>query len=187
MKRVGFLSNVGVALLLSLLGGAGYAGLRLALGPATALQVVVAGLAGGYLLYLLMRAPERTGRVVAFSAWLAGTAAALMFSPHLGVLLCAQVLMIWLLRSLYFHSSAFAALADLLLSALAVGAGIWAAEQSGSLFMTAWCFFLVQALFVCIPAKFPRSQEDRDASAPDTFMHAHRAAESAVRRLVNQR
>ena len=187
MKRVSFLRNVGAALVLSLLGGAGFAGLRIVFGPALALESVIAGLAGAYVLYLLAQAPHATGRVVAFSAWLAGTAAALMFAPHVGVLLCAEVLMVWLVRSLYFHASALAALADLLLCGLALGAGIWAAEQSGSVFMTLWCFFLVQALFVCIPRNLPRPRADDASQVVDDFSQAHRAAQAAVRRLVNQR
>ena len=187
MKRVGFLRNVGVALVLSLLGGAGFAGLRAMVDPALAFQWLIAGLAGAYVLYLLVKAPHATGRVVTFAAWLAGTAAALIFATHVGVLLCAQVLMIWLVRSLYFHASAFAALADLLLSGLALGAGIWAAEQSGSVFMTLWCFFLVQALFVCIPGNLPRPQASDAAQMADDFSQAHQAAQAAVRRLANQR
>ena len=187
MKRAGFLGNVAAALGLSLLGGAGFAGLRVIAGPVFALELVIAGVAGGYLLYLLARAPQSSGRLVAFFAWLVGTGAAFVFSPNLSVLLCSQVLMIWLLRSLYFHSSVFSAIADLALSALALGAAIWAAEQSNSVFMTIWWFFLVQALFVCIPARFPYADRDRQAPAPDAFMGAQRAADAAVRRLVNQR
>ena len=187
MKRLGFFSGVLLALVLSLLGGVSFAGLRLVLEPMLALQLVIAGLAGGYLLYLLAKAEERSGRLVAFAAWLIGTVVALVFSTHLGLVLCAQVLMIWLVRALYYHSTAFAALADLLLSVLALSAGIWAAEQSASLFMSVWCFFLVQALFVCIPKRFPRAEQTASVGNPDPFAQAHRAAESAVRRLVNQR
>ena len=187
MKRAGFLRNVGVALVLSLLGGAGFAGLRVALAPAMALEWVITGLAGVYVLYLLVNAPYTTGRIAAFAAWLAGTAAVLMFTPHFGGLLCAQVLAVWLLRSLYFHTGVFAALADLLLSGLALGAGIWAAEQSSSVFMALWCFFLVQALFVCIPGNLPRASASDTERALDDFSQAHQAAQAALRRLVNQR
>ena len=71
----------------------------------------------------------------------------------------------------------------------ALAAGIWAATQTGSLFLSLWCFFLVQALFVAIPVNMNRktapgsSQRDPE----DRFQHAHRVAESALRRLSSLR
>ncbi len=188
MKRVGFLGGVGVAAILSLAGGAGFAGLSAMVSPAVALPWLIAAVAGAYIGFLLAKSPSRPGRLVALAAWLVATAAALAIAPHAGIVLVTQLLGIWLVRSLYFHTSVLAALADLLLNALAVGAGIWAAQQSGSVFMALWCFFLVQALFVYIPANFPRTAADNEQTpAVDAFSQAHRCAEEAVRRLVNQR
>jgi hypothetical protein len=92
--------------------------------------------------------------------------------------------MLWLVRSLYFYSSAFPALLDFGLSALSVSAAAWAMTRSGSLFLAIWCFFLVQAVFVAIPQRLGISAH-RDTNKIDdgAFEHARRRADAALRQL----
>jgi hypothetical protein len=82
-----------------------------------------------------------------------------------------------------------AALIDLGLSGLSLAAAIWAAHQSGSVFLTVWCFFLVQALFVHIPTHIGRRGEPdhEDLEGAHRFERAHHAAESALRKLSSIR
>ena len=78
------------------------------------------------------------------ATWLAGV-------PLVGYVLI-HVGLLWLVRSLYFYSGVLPALLDLGLSALGLAFAVWAAGRSGSPLLALWCFFLVQALHVCIPA-----------------------------------
>jgi hypothetical protein len=93
--------------------------------------------------------------------------------------------MIWLVRVLYHHTSMLSAAADLGLTSLAVVFATWAAYRSGSAWLALWCFFLLQAFFVWLPAG------DRRRWAPQlpaedgaAFERARRAAETALRRLA---
>jgi len=95
---------------------------------------------------------------------------------------------LWLLRSLYFYSSALSALLDLGLTLAAVATAYWAIAYTGSVFLCVWCFFLVQALFVVIPpavtgARGPVFSTDSDA---EKFERARLRAEKALRQLFAQ-
>ena len=60
---------------------------------------------------------------------------------------------------------------------------------SGSLFLSIWSFFLVQALFVAIPTRLRQKAGDRGPArdSEDPFQRAHRAAEAALRKLSSVR
>ncbi len=60
---------------------------------------------------------------------------------------------------------------------------VWAAQRSGSAWLALWCFFLVQAFHVLIPATLTQTRQAAPDAADDAFARAHRAAEAAVRRL----
>jgi hypothetical protein len=182
VKRPGFFEGALVAATASLAGGACYAALTTLFPAAAVLRLLIASLALAYLVYLLRRSEERVGRISVLVLWLAAAAALwalhapplLYLSAHLGLL--------WLVRSLYFHSSLVAALTDLGLVALGLAAALWASSQTQSIALALWCFFLVQALYVAIPARIA-GRGDGAALAEDRFQTAHRAAEAALRRL----
>ena len=75
------------------------------------------------------------------------------------------------------------------LNGLALSGAIWAAVQSGSLFLSIWSFFLVQALFVGIPSSISRRPGSKAAGPDpeDRFQRAHRVAEAALRKLSSAR
>ena len=125
----------------------------------------------------------KAGRVTAVAAWALMTAAAWWFAPSLLLYLLAQVGFVWLLRSLLFHGGVLAALADLGLSVLGLAAAGWALTRTGSVGAAIWCFFLVAALFVAIPARFPRRPTTDNEVTSDRFQQAHRMAEAALREL----
>ena len=115
--------------------------------------------------------------------WLAGALAAWYFAPSLLGYTVMHLGMLWLLRSLYFYSSAMAALLDLGLTSLALCAALWAAQSTNSVFLTIWCFFLVQAVFPVIPSSLrPASTEHRNRENWK-FSRAQRSAEAALRRI----
>jgi hypothetical protein len=183
MKKATFFEGVGVALAASLTGSVLYAALTPVFTSGGVLRLLIAGLGLAYVLYLLLRTSEHVGRITTLAAWGLAAVAAWVMAPPLTLYVLVHLGLIWLIRSLYFHSSLLSALADLGLGGLALAAAVWALVHTGSLFLALWCFFLVQALFVAIPPGMNRRSADRTPNPQDRFQHAHRAAEAAVRKL----
>ena len=185
MKQPTFPEGVAVAVTASLAGGVLYTALNVVFPGVPVLRLLIAGIGLAYVVYLLGRSPERVGRVTTAAAWLLLAGMLWFTHPPLLFYICAHLGAIWLVRSLYFYSSALSALADMGLNVLALAASIWAVTRTGSVFLGIWCFFLVQALFVAIPKSIQRKSGAAAAGhAPaDRFQHAYRAAETAVRKL----
>jgi hypothetical protein len=185
MSRPGFLEGAGVALAAAA-GGTLVHGVLVPLVSAPAALRTVTALVGlAYVLYLLSRTRERVGRVTTLVAWGLAAGLAWIIEPPLAPYALAHLGAVWLIRSLYFHARPLAALADLGLTVLALAAAFWAGQRTGSLFLALWCLFLVQALFVAIPARVGgRSlRTPQRGGGEDGFERAHRAGETAVRRL----
>ena len=187
MTRPGYLEGVVFALIAALAGALLFPALILILAPVIALKLLMIVASAGYLVYLLKRSDQKLGRITAAACWLIITLASWLLAPSLLSLAAIHLLMIWLVRSLYFYSSLLSALADLGLSALALLVACWAWVSSGNLFLLFWSYFLVQGLFVAIPRVFsiaagPAKQQQRMASA-GAFETAHSAAEQALRKL----
>ena len=185
MNKPTFFEGVAVALATSLGGGALQGALATILPAAPGLRLVVPVIGLAYVVYLLARSRERVGRVTAFLAWALIASVVWLLEPPLSLYLLVHLALIWLIRSLFFHSGVLSALLDLGLSILALAAALWAATQSGSLFLSLWSFFLVQALFVAIPARLPRKATPGRGEPPheDRFRRSQRAAQSALQRL----
>jgi len=186
MTRPGFLEGVGVALGAALIGGPLYYLLPAVFGHALAQFALIAGLGLGYLVYLLWRSPERSGRLVVSLAWLTVTASAWLLLADPLSFMAAQIGMIWLVRALYHQPGPLAAVLDLALNLLALVAGLSAYLHSGSAALGIWSFFLVPALFVVIPAARRDGERTPDTTADpkmDRFQHAYRIAEIALRKL----
>jgi len=182
----GFLEGAVLALSAALGSTLAYRTFDLVLPGADALRLVVAGLGLGYLLYLLGRSHERIGRVTALALWLTAAGLLWVLSPPLPLYLLTHLAMLWLARSLYFHQSPLAALADLGLTGLGLIVSVGAYLHTGSLFLSLWCLFLVQALFVFIPSRV-RASNKNSGDEEEHFRRAHEAAEAAVRRLSSIR
>lgn len=188
MTRPGFFEGVLAAAILA--AAAGFAGFVLEplMGLAALARLLVPALAFAYLLYLLKRSRERTGRLTVLAGWATLTVATAWLSPPLLFLLAIHAGALWLVRSLYFYSGVLPALTDLALSAAATALTAWAAMQSGSLALTTWCFFLVQALFVAIPPAVRAREAGTAAAAPqnENFTRARRQAEAALQQLFTR-
>jgi len=185
MKQPTFLEGVGVALAASLVGSMLFTAMQVVLPGVPVLRLLIAGIGLAYMVYLLSRSPERVGRITAVAAW-AVIAAVLWFThPPLLLYVCVHLGTLWIIRSLYFYSSALSALADLGLNGLALAAAVWAVTRTGSVLLGIWCFFLVQALFVLIPKNVKRKPDTGQAGHvhEDRFQHAYRVADAAVRKL----
>lgn len=184
MNRPGFLEGCAVALAASLGGSLLFALFSPLIGSDTLLRLLIAGLGFGYVLYLLHRSGQKTGRVVTLAAWGISTMLIGLFIPSLSLYLLLHIGLVWLIRSLYFHSSILPAVADLGLNGLGAVAIVWALLQTGSLLLAIWCFFLLQALFSAIPAIGRSRRQKADHPSPeDRFRQAEQAAETALQKL----
>lgn len=186
MTRPKFLHGAILALALAVAAAVGFATVPLLIGSFFGGHLVIAGLAAAYIGYLLLTSRERVGRVVVPLGWLIATLIAWALSPGLWFFLLFQMASVWLVRSLYHHSGILAAGADAVLCLAALAAAVWAAG-TGSMFLIAWCFFLVQALFVWIPER-QRDADGVDPEADDTrFAEARNLAERAFKRVATVR
>lgn len=185
MKPPTFLEGVAVALGASVFGSVMYTALVPLFAGGTVLRLLLAVIGLGYVVYLMRRSHERVGRITMLLVWGLVTLATWLLQPSLLLFVVVQLGMIWLVRALYFHGSVLSALADLGLTGMSLSAAVWASIHTGSLFLSIWCFFLVQTLFVAIPHDISR----RSAIGPDTaeggdrFQQAYREAESALRKF----
>jgi hypothetical protein len=184
VKRPTFFHGVVAALAIAVAAGAVFSTLSPLLGAGTSLRLIIPVMGLAYLICLIHRSGESTGRITTVALWFAVSAATWLTPPPTVVYVLIHAGMLWLVRSLYFYSSAFPALLDLGLSALSVSAAAWAMTRSGSLFLAIWCFFLVQAVFVAIPQRLGMpAHRDTDKIDDDAFECARRRADAALRQL----
>jgi len=157
------------------------------LGLGAVLRLAVPALAGTYLLWFFRTNRQRTGRVVTLTLWTALAAIAWWVAPPLPVYLLVHAGAIWLVRSLYAYSGVIPAFMDLGLSALSALALAWVLLRTGSVFLAAWSFFLVQALWVAIPTRIEgRTATRAPAPGNERFERACRQADAALRQLFSR-
>ena len=183
MKRPTFIQGIVIAFVFALIGAAAFSALTLIYASSFIVKLLITCFSALYIVYLLARSAERTGRLTIPALWIAGAISAWIFLPGLALFLLAHVGMVWLIRSLYFHSSVLPALLDLGLCALSVIAVFATALHSHSVFLSVWSFFLVQALFVAIPVVIKTKRDERTDITDQHFKRALRTAEAAVRRM----
>jgi hypothetical protein len=136
MKTPSFWEGVWLALLASIAAEVLFSALTWVWPTWLVLRLLVVGLGLGYSVYLLARARERVGRLTAMLVWLAIALLLWLWRPPFILFLLAQVGMIWLLRSLYYHRSLLTALVDLAFSGFSLALALWAAASSGSLLLS---------------------------------------------------
>jgi hypothetical protein len=188
MKSATFLHGVFLAAVLAFMASAVVAALTPFVGFGHVIRLVIPALAFAYLLCLMRSSDERTGRLTTLTLWGAMAVASWWFSPPLTFYVLIHVGAVWLVRSLYFYSGVFPALLDMGLSAMSMAALGWAITRTGSLFIGIWSFFLVQALFVAIPASISRKRNSNANPVADNerFDRAHRQADRALQQLFTQ-
>jgi hypothetical protein len=183
MKRPTFFQGVFVALVISVAAGAVLAGLVPFMSSGAALRLMIPAMGFAYLIWLLRRSVESTGRITTVAAWCIVSATTWFVAPPISAYVLIHAGMLWLARSLYFYAGVLPALLDLGLSALSVSAATWAITRSDSVFLAAWCFFLVQAMFVVIPGTLKKHATGAADENDDTFERARRRADAALRQL----
>ncbi len=154
--------------------------------------MLIAGLGLGYLAYLLAISPSRRGRFVLGLGSAALLIGVCIVSPVSGIVGLVAVGLIWLVRSVLF--CILPALWDGVLCTLSVICALGTVVSTQSLWLTAWVFFLLQALFVYIPKRFTPSSHGPSSgwgqaeppSSSDAFARAHRAAEEALQTIAQR-
>jgi hypothetical protein len=183
-SKATFLGGVVVAAVFAAVGAALFGATVVWWSPRSALRTIVALLGAAYVLYLLARSGERTGRVVTVAAWMIGAALLAVFADALGLFLVGHAVLVWLVRALYHQRSTIGALVDLGLTALALAAAVASMRSTGSLFLAIWCFFLTEALFAAVPNGPARALAAAGVKPP--FERAERSANAALQRITRR-
>ena len=187
MKKISFIEGVGVALISSILVASIFSLMSSMYFGDNVLRALISGVSFFYILYLFLRSEERVGQVTTLSIWSALTVFSFIFLSPLIMFIGFQLVLVWLIRSLYFYNSVISALIDLVLISFSLVFSIWAWSSTGSLFLTFWCFFLTQALFIFIPKNYTTKQSLECMEDEDNFECAYFSAESAVSKLINNK
>lgn len=187
MNRPSFFEGVALALLASLLVTAVITVLGIYWISAFWLETLIAFVSFGYIVYLMARSEERQGRVVVSVMWFMVTIVSALILKSIPLFVFTQLISIWLVRSLYYHNGVLVALLDLALMGLSSLVAMWVWVTTHSLFLSSWCFFLTQALFVLIPKRIIKSKNHASSSLSTNaqFEQAHQCAEQALRALMS--
>ncbi len=187
MKKATFGEGVNIALISSVAVAAVFTFISSFFFGTDQVMLLIAMISFFYIIYLFMRTKEKVGRVTVMLIWFAITLSTLLFVTSILLFMAIQIFLIWLFRSLYFYNSILSSLTDLFLTGMSLIVAFWVWSHSESIFLTVWCFFLVQALFVFIPDSFSKNKKSGlyDYQQQDKFEYAHRAAEVAISKLVN--
>lgn len=186
MKSTALLQQLGIALLLTGLAAINETLLRAFFGIGLSAKLNLSLIFLLYLGLLLRQNRLPAGRVTLMAVNLGIVLMCLLVDTRLYTLLWLYPAMIWLNRSLLRYAGVTSVLADLGLCLLSIGTVLWA-FSSGYGFITAlWCFLLLQALHVMIPAKKAPQTQQGNASSPDNFNKALQTAESALQQLLKK-
>ena len=185
MKPISFLRGVVIALVLALGVSILFSVLTTLTSSLLALRLLIPAAGGTYLLFLLAHSPQRSGKITALFGWAVAATCLWFFIPGVALYLTLHGLLMWAIRSLCLYRNLLAPLLDLTLTMGSLAAAVWAGQHTGSLFLSVWSLFLVQALFVYIP-QYARARQPKrvSAGATDNFSRAAKNAEAALRRLA---
>jgi len=199
MSRPGFAEGIMVAIIISIAVTGVFTVMSAFFPTRWLLQIIIASVSFSYILYLLVRSHERVGKLTVVAVWGCVSILTWIFSPSIIITLFVHIGLIWLVRALYYYTSLLVAFLDLGLTLFAMASAIWTLSYTNSLFLSVWCFFLLQSLFVLLPTdlsknnlkqKFSRGQTGKTEIKPgkkDPFEQAHQSAQAALRQLAAQR
>jgi len=150
----------------------------------TILFLLIPGLSFVYLLSIGKYRHRKSGWTSCLVLWCVFALALWTLAPYWVDFVLLHAVVLSAIRSMFFQKSLLAVLMDFALTVLAVCTSFWAASHTGSIFLSVWCFFLVQAAFVSIPAWASlKSVHISPNSNSKAFDAAHRKAEEALRKI----
>ena len=139
-----------------------------------------------YALYLLLRAQTKMGWITVSALWVVMSVTTLAIDPPLLVYALSQTVFAGVIRAVYFRSRLLTAALDVSLVFVGLCAGAWAAFETNSVFMSAWCFFVVQTLGVFIPeTKQIATATGQSAAVSAEFESALAEAKKATNRMAS--
>lgn len=150
--------------------------------PVFAIRLVLSVSALVYMAGLLVYSPKRQGRLSAFGIVAMLQVFVVYWVADPLVLLFFQSCAISLLRSMFHYRRMVSCFVDLLMTMGSVLAALWCLQQSQSVFLTCWCFFLIQAAIGPWITHVFSARETYQELDNAAFERAHRIAESALRR-----
>jgi len=187
MQRPTLLEGILVGLVVSLAASPMVFLLSLLLGTVMAGKAVIVVIAYAYIVYLLAQSGRTAGRTTLAVLSLLALLASLVLEARWTTVVLVAVALIWGIRACTYSRSLVAWLLHGGLCLLGLGAALWAYTHSGSIVLAVWSFFLLQALFVCVPPRLAqRPVEEGDVAGGqegDGFVRAHQAAQKALGRL----
>jgi hypothetical protein len=187
MNKPGFIEGIVVAGVISITGLIGFYTVNLFCNQADTWRVLITIISFGYSIYLLARSQQRIGRITVLASWLLIATATWLYQPPLIHYAFIHLTTLWLIRSLYFHTNSLSVLLDFGLFAFGVAVAFWALIHSGSVMLSLWCLFLVQALFATIPDNNkPATSTQTAINSNATFQQALRTAQSAINSLTSE-
>ena len=185
MNRPAFTEGLIIACLLSLAVKFAMTPLVWLLDTRMTLVILATGTCLVYNLYLVYRSRVTIGRISVVIAWSMVTILLWIAQVPPAAFILAQLVMTWLIRSLFFYASFISALLDLGLVVTGTLAGSWAVAQTSGLAAGVWCFLLLQSLFVTIPASWGINRSTQHDS--DRFEYAWLCARSALEKLSGEK
>lgn len=185
MRRPTFLQATVSGLGISIVAAIGFHLFAVVLPTDLIIRGLIAGAGFITMIQLIRASGERVGLVTSVTLWTLVSVVLVWQEPPLIYYLSGHIVVIWLIRSVYFYSSVLASMLDLALCALSLCAATWAAVHTGNVFLSFWCFFLVQALHGSIPLNFNPDRINPGATfLRDTrFEQAHRVAQDALGKI----
>jgi len=195
MKRPSFLQGAALGLVISIAGALLFVVFSTLFSHDAVIRWIIAASGLVYIVHIIHLNRVPVGSLTALIVWTATSALLLWLPTSLVFYLATHVSLIWLIRSLFYYSSILSAFADFGLSLLGICSAIWAALTTGNIFLSIWCYFLVQALTCAIPLHFPlhyplhyplhfgKLPNDSTKVQGDRFQNAHHLAETALRRI----
>jgi len=186
MSRPGFFESIIVAVIFSVVVALVFTVMSAFFPTRWLLQALITGGSFIYILYLLYRSTEKSGRVAVATLWLVYALAAWAFAPSILIMLFAHVAAIWLVRTLFYHNSLLIAVCDLGLIIFSVLATIWTLLHTHSVLLATWVFFLLQSLYSILPEKLQAPTRQQPQAQANEFERAYSAAQTAVRQLSGQ-
>ncbi len=187
MKRPTMLAGIAFAFVVAVFAAPAWWGLSLALPAAIAFRLVVLGGYLAYCVYLLKTAKTRVGALSLGASNLV-VGLGLAFLPiSTTAVVGALAILLSVNRSLLFQRSLIATAMDGVTSVAGLAFAGYLFNQTGSMPIALWSFFLAQSVFVVIPPRFPKESglsSSTETEGVDPFVHGQRQAEAALERIV---
>ena len=140
-----------------------------------------------YTVYLLATTRRRIGNLTLSVTNLAIAIGLLSLPTSNSVVSCVLVALVTLNRSLLFHRSMVSIALDVFVSAAGLSFAGYLFTSTWSMAAALWGYFLLQSVFVMIPARFSETSGFISAGVEDPvdpFQHSRRQAQAALQRLV---